>query len=94
MSSLFPDDPIPVIGTPLSERMRPRRLDDVVGQDALLGPGRPLRQALDRGLLHSLVLWGPPGTGKTTLARLMATVAGVDFVAFSVRPRLAVSLVM
>jgi putative ATPase len=83
MSSLFPDEPVPETGTPLSERMRPRRLEDVIGQQALLGPGRPLRQALDRGLLHSLVLWGPPGTGKTTLARLMATVAGVDFVAFS-----------
>lgn len=85
MSSLFPDDePVaPAAGTPLSERMRPRTLDDVVGQESLLGPDRPLRQALDRGLLHSLVLWGPPGTGKTTLARLMATVAGVDFVAFS-----------
>jgi putative ATPase len=83
MSSLFPHDPAPVAGTPLSERMRPRRLDDIVGQDALLGPGRPLREALDRGQLHSLILWGPPGTGKTTLARLMATVAGVDFVAFS-----------
>jgi putative ATPase len=83
MSSLFPDEPVTRVGTPLSERMRPRTLDDVVGQETLLGPGRPLRQALDRGLLHSLVLWGPPGTGKTTLARLMATVAGVDFVAFS-----------
>jgi putative ATPase len=83
MSSLFPDEPRSAVGTPLSERMRPRRLEDVVGQQSLLGPGRPLRQALDRGLLHSLVLWGPPGTGKTTLARLMATVAGVDFVAFS-----------
>jgi putative ATPase len=83
MTSLFPDDPAPATGTPLSERMRPRTLDQVIGQQTLLGPGRPLRQALDRGLLHSLVLWGPPGTGKTTLARLMATVAGVDFVAFS-----------
>ncbi|ODS55446.1 MAG: AAA family ATPase [Acidobacteria bacterium SCN 69-37] len=85
MSSLFDDDdPSPaIVGTPLSERMRPRQLDDVVGQEMLLGPGGALRQALDRGLLHSLILWGPPGTGKTTLARLMATVAGVDFVAFS-----------
>jgi len=83
MNSLFPDEPRSTVGTPLSERMRPRRLEDVVGQQSLLGSGRPLRQALDRGLLHSLVLWGPPGTGKTTLARLMATVAGVDFVAFS-----------
>ena len=83
MNSLFPDDSVPVTGTPLSERMRPRTLGEVIGQQTLLGPGRPLRQALDRGLLHSLVLWGPPGTGKTTLARLMATVAGVDFIAFS-----------
>lgn len=84
MSSLFPDEPVTsYAGTPLSERMRPRTLDDVVGQDVLLGPDRPLRQALERGLLHSMILWGPPGTGKTTLARLMATVAGVDFIAFS-----------
>ncbi len=80
---LFPDDPPALAGTPLAERMRPRTLDEVVGQAALLGPDRPLRQALDRGLLHSIVLWGPPGSGKTTLARLMAHVAGVEFVAFS-----------
>jgi putative ATPase len=82
-TSLFDDDPRDRAGTPLAERMRPRTLDEVEGQAALLGPGRPLREALDRGLVHSLILWGPPGTGKTTLARLMASVAGVDFVAFS-----------
>jgi putative ATPase len=84
MSSLFPEEtPVPLTGTPLAERMRPRSLAEFVGQAHLIGPGRPLRQALDRGLAHSLILWGPPGTGKTTLARLMATTAGVEFVAFS-----------
>ncbi|HEY3101939.1 MAG TPA: AAA family ATPase, partial [Methylomirabilota bacterium] len=63
--------------------MRPRTLDEVVGQDHLLGPGRVLRVALERGELHSMILWGPPGSGKTTLASLMAHVAGARFVAFS-----------
>jgi putative ATPase len=82
---LFGDAPAagPAPGTPLAERMRPRTLDEVVGQPHLVGPGKPLRQALERGLLHSLILWGPPGTGKTTLARLLASVAGAEFVAFS-----------
>jgi putative ATPase len=81
---LFPaEDPATLSGTPLAERMRPRTLDEVVGQDSLLGNGRPLRQSLDRGRLHSLILWGPPGTGKTTLARLMAAATSGDFVAFS-----------
>lgn len=82
-SSLFPEDPTPRAGTPLAERMRPRTLDEVVGQPHLLGPDAPLRRAIDRGALHSLILWGPPGTGKTTIARLLAHVAGVEFVAFS-----------
>src|SRR2546421_5303041 len=68
---------------PLADRMRPRALDEVVGQDHLLGPGRVLRTALERGELHSMILWGPPGSGKTTLASLMAHVTGARFVGFS-----------
>src|SRR6267143_941670 len=68
---------------PLADRMRPRTLDEVVGQEHLLGPGRVLRAALERGELHSMILWGPPGSGKTTLASLMAHVMGAHFVAFS-----------
>ena len=63
--------------------MRPRALDEVVGQEHLLGPGRVLRAAIESGELHSMILWGPPGSGKTTLASLMAHVAGARFVAFS-----------
>ena len=81
---LFPDLPADALpGTPLAERMRPRTLDDFVGQSQLLGPGRPLRQAIDAGTLQSMILWGPPGTGKTTLARLLASVAGAEFVPVS-----------
>src|SRR5262249_31146417 len=73
----------PAPAGPLADRMRPRMLDDVVGQEHLLGPGRVLRAALERGELHSMILWGPPGSGKTTLASLMAQVTGARFVAFS-----------
>ncbi len=68
---------------PLAERMRPRTLDDFVGQEALIGPGRPLRRAIDQDQLQSIILWGPPGTGKTTLARLIATVTRAHFISFS-----------
>ncbi len=68
---------------PLADRMRPRHLDDVIGQDHLLAPGRPLREAIDRDVLQSIVLWGPPGTGKTTIARLIATATSARYVAFS-----------
>ena len=70
-------------GAPLADRMRPRTLDEIVGQDHLLGPGRVLRTAIERSELHSMILWGPPGSGKTTLASLMAQTTGASFVAFS-----------
>jgi putative ATPase len=68
---------------PLAERLRPRTLEEYVGQRHLLGDGRLLRTALLRGTLHSMILWGPPGTGKTTLARLLAARAQARFVTFS-----------
>jgi putative ATPase len=68
---------------PLADRMRPRTLDEFVGQEQVLSVGKPLRQALEKGQLHSLILWGPPGTGKTTLARLIARRADADFMQLS-----------
>ena len=68
---------------PLADRLRPQRLEDVVGQSTLLGPGQPLRSILEGGKLHSMILWGPPGTGKTTLARLMAQQADLAFLNLS-----------
>ncbi len=64
---------------PLAERLRPTRLDDIVGQDHLLGPGRPLRQLIESDRLSSVILWGPPGTGKTSVARLIARVTAQEF---------------
>ena len=86
MDSLFPDESIPpsaVASAPLAERMRPATFDEFVGQEELLAPGRPLRQAIERDLLQSLILWGPPGTGKTTLARIIAETTRAKFVSFS-----------
>jgi putative ATPase len=73
----------PAPGTPLAERMRPRTLDEVVGQDEILATGRPLREAIERDMVQSLILWGPPGTGKTTLARVIAEMTQAHFVPFS-----------
>src|SRR5438309_2889853 len=84
MSSLFDDDrPADPTSSPLAERMRPRSFDDFVGQEELLAPGKPLREAIERDLLQSIVLWGPPGTGKTTLARIIADITKARFVSFS-----------
>lgn len=68
---------------PLAERLRPRHIDEVVGQVHLLGPGKPLRVAFESRRPHSMILWGPPGVGKTTLARLMADAFGAHFIAIS-----------
>jgi putative ATPase len=68
---------------PLAERLRPRTLDEVIGQQQLLGPGKPLRVAFETGRLHSMILWGPPGVGKTTLARLMAQGFDAQFIVLS-----------
>ncbi len=68
---------------PLAERMRPERLEDYIGQEHILGPGKPLRRQIERDELSSVILWGPPGTGKTTLARLIARVTRCEFIPFS-----------
>ena len=80
MTDLFPA-PIPV--PPLAEALRPKSRDEVVGQRHLLGPGKPLRLAFESGKPHSMILWGPPGTGKTTIARLMADAFDAEFIALS-----------
>ena len=78
------DQPAAAASTaPLAEQLRPRTLEDVVGQKHLLGPGRPLRVAFESARLPSMILWGPPGVGKTTLARLLAAASGAHFIALS-----------
>ena len=86
--SLFDSAPLPSSPDtdgkrPLAERLRPERLEDFVGQQHILGPGKPLRMQIERDHLQSLILWGPPGTGKTTLARLIARRTKSEFVPFS-----------
>lgn len=70
-------------GEPLASRMRPRNLDEFSGQEHLVGAGKPLRQLIESGHLHSMIFWGPPGTGKTTLARLIAHASDADFIPLS-----------
>ena len=77
------DTPAAPEGAPLAERLRPGTLAEVIGQQHLLGPGKPLRAAFQSGRLHSMILWGPPGVGKTTLARLMADAFDAQFIAIS-----------
>ena len=81
MSDLFADAEAPRV--PLAERLRPQSLDEVAGQQHLLGAGKPLRLAFASGKPHSMILWGPPGVGKTTLARLMAQGFDAEFIALS-----------
>ncbi len=87
--SLFDASPLPQMDAPggskrpLAERMRPERLEDFAGQQHILGPGKPLRIQIERDQLQSMILWGPPGVGKTTLARLVATMSRSEFVPFS-----------
>ena len=71
------------VNRPLADRMRPRSLDEFVGQVQVMAQGKPLRAAIETGQLHSLILWGPPGTGKTTLARLIAKASDAEFIALS-----------
>ena len=79
MTDLFKTSPLP----PLAEALRPSTLDEVIGQRHLLGPGKPLRVAFESGRPHSMILWGPPGVGKTTLARLTANAFDCSFIALS-----------
>jgi len=79
MNDLFKATPRP----PLAEALRPQRLDDMIGQTHLLAPGKALRLAFQSGKPHSMILWGPPGVGKTTLARLTAAAFGCEFIALS-----------
>jgi putative ATPase len=82
-AKLEPEDSGAAADQPLADRMRPRTLDEFIGQESLLEPGKPLRTQIERDEISSMILWGPPGCGKTTLARLIARITHADFVAFS-----------
>ena len=79
MDDLFKHEP----AAPLAEALRPRTIGEVIGQSHLLGPGKPLNLVFKSGKPHSMILWGPPGVGKTTLARLTASAFGCEFIALS-----------
>src|SRR5215510_13341910 len=83
--ALFPaaDSAGEAAGAPLAYRLRPDSFEDFLGHEKLLGPGKPLREAIEQGAIASMVLWGPPGCGKTTLARLLARYTDKEFVTFS-----------
>ena len=83
MSSATDLFPVSNPATPLAERLRPKIVEDVVGQRHLLAPGKPVAVAFASGKPHSMILWGPPGSGKTSLARLMADAFNADFIAIS-----------
>lgn len=83
VTDLFARDDERAANRPLADRMRPRKIDDFFGQSHLLAEGKPLRQAIDRGKAHSMIFWGPPGSGKTTLARMIAETTESHFIALS-----------
>src|SRR3981081_163670 len=83
LPSSAPGPDVPAANQPLAERMRPRTLDEFIGQEKLLRPGKPLRVQIENDNLGSVLFWGPPGCGKTTLARLIARLTSSEFVAFS-----------
>jgi putative ATPase len=82
-AGLAPDPARQDLTRPLADRMRPQTLDEFIGQEHIIGPGKPMRAQIESGQLTSLILWGPPGSGKTTLAALAARQSGADFVPFS-----------